>query len=93
MTATTKEHLRMLQWVFIAFLFYGAALIFKGYGVEPELQIVSMKLGHITIAAFVGYWIDRTAFRTRITASSHPLESVRRAIIIASAMLAIALGL
>jgi hypothetical protein len=93
MTATTKEHLRMLQWVAISFTFYLAAILFKTYGADAEVQIVAMKLGHITIAAFVGYWIDRTAFRTRITVSSHPLESVRRAIIIASAMLAIALGL
>lgn len=92
MFGLTRERLRMLQWVFISACFYTTAIVLKKYGGDPETQIVAMKLGHITIAAFVGYWIDRSAFRRR-TSTTNSTDDLRRAIIIAAAMLAIALGL
>lgn len=83
------DKFRMAQWLLIAAAFHYAALNVA----DPQIQTICMKLGHVTIAAWFGYVIDRTAFRKRITQASTDLECIRRAIIIGSAMLSIGLGL
>lgn len=85
------DKLRMIQWLALAALFYGLALLV--FGGQPQLQTIFLKLGNITIAAFVGYKLDIHAFRKRITPFSSELEQIRRAIIMAAAMLAVSLGL
>jgi small-conductance mechanosensitive channel len=82
----------MLQWLIFAAVFYVLALYVVGE--RPQLQTLCWKLGNLTVASFVGYWIDRRAFQfSRIDAGSNPLLQVRRAIIIAAAMLTVGLGL
>jgi len=88
-----QDKLRMAQWLFIALAFYAAAMLLAHADALPRMQTVMYKLGHQTIAAHVGYWIDRSAFRKRISCGSHPLSEIRRAIVMAACMLAVALGL
>lgn len=84
------DKLRMAHWAVFSGLIYLAAM----YVAQPQLQIVLWKIGHITVAAFVGYWIDRNVFRdSRIHSNSLPMLQVRRAIIIGAAMLAISMGM
>ena len=89
------EIFRMLQWLLISFCLYAFAIALANKGIDfyPQIQTVSWKLGHLTIAAFFGYWIDRNAFRDRITPDSIPLITIRRAIIIMGSMIAISLGM
>lgn len=85
-----SNKLRMAQWLLFAAIFYGIAM----YISMPQIQTLCWKLGNVTVAAFVGYWIDRRAFyKKRLTGESVPTEEIRRAIIIAAAMLAVSLGL
>jgi len=86
-----SDKLRMAQWLALAALFYGLALTV--FGGQPQLQTLAWKLGNVTVAAWVGYWLDRRAFRLPITPKSPGLEQIRRAIIMAAAMLAVSLGL
>jgi hypothetical protein len=66
---------------------FGANLTETGF--YPRVQTVLWKCGHLNLAAYVGYWIDRNAFRgLRIGRSSPPAEQIRRAIIIGASMLA-----
>ena len=83
------DKLRMVQWLLIAALLYLAAM----HVAQPQFQIVLWKTGHITVAAFAGYWIDRAAARKRLTHTSPGSEHMRRAIIISAAMLAVSMGM
>lgn len=84
------DKLRMFHWLLIAAGLYFAATIVQ----QPQLQIVLWKTGHITVAAFAGYWVDRAAFReTRLNVRSDPRLQIRRAIVIGAAMVAISLGM
>lgn len=91
----------MIQWLCIAVVLYIAAILIAevnaGSPVPPSwipIQTALWKLGNVTLAAFVGYWIDRRAFhQERLNAMSPPLHGVRRAIVMGAAMLAVALGL
>ena len=85
-----KDYFRMFAWlIFAAFLYLIALNV-----AMPQIQTLCWKLGNVTVAAFVGYWIDRHAFtEARLYRGSPPLEQVRRAIIIAACMIAVALGL
>lgn len=88
------DKMRMFQWVLISAVLYTCASLLAISQALPQMQIVLWKMGHITLAAFAGYWIDRRAFPlARIDLASSPVEHVRRAIIIGAAMLAIAMGL
>jgi hypothetical protein len=90
-----RELLRMGHWLILALLFYFAAVCMANQGMDyyPQAQTVLWKLGHLTIAAFAGYWIDRNAFRDRMSVDASPLLHLRRAIIIVGAMIAISLGM
>ena len=84
------DKFRMVQWLAIAAALYAIALWIS----QPQIQTALWKLGNVTVAAFVGYWIDRRAFWfARLDHNSQPLLHLRRAIIMAAAMLAVALGL
>lgn len=88
----SKDKVRMAQWLVFAVLFYSIAAYSAMYPDWAEMRpvgAVCQRLGHITIAAFVGYWIDRNAFKHAPNDSN---GSIRRAIIIAAAILAISLG-
>lgn len=87
---------RMLQWLLISTALYALAVALAATESLPQIQIIMWKLGHITVAAFVGYWIDRNAFKAagqRMNSAANPLQEIRRAIIIGASMLATALAL
>ena len=85
-----KDKFRMIQWLIIAAIFYAVALNVA----MPQVQTLCWKLGNVTVASFVGYWIDRRAFYwARLSETSLPILHLRRAAIMAAAMLAVALGL
>lgn len=90
-----KEYHRMSQWLLIAVILYGSATLMAKQGIDyyPQIQTIFWKLGHQTIAAFFGYWVDRTMCRGRMTEASGEMQGIRRAIIVVGAMLAIALGM
>lgn len=94
-----KEYGRMAQWLLLSLLAYAVAAVLadvitpEGNGLYPRLQTVLWKVGHLNLAAYIGYMLDRNAFRDRIEYSSHPLKHIRRAIIIAATMLAFGLAL
>lgn len=95
-----KDMLRMAQWLAFSLLAYGVAAALAGVtdsadsGLFPRVQTVLWKCGHLNLAAWIGYHIDRAAFMySRIRHNSHPQEQIRRAIIIAATMLAFGLAL
>lgn len=87
-----KDRLRMAHWLLMAIVFFTLAAIVALSGIHEIRTVgaVSQALGKVTISAFVGYWIDRSAFRDRVDSDSEPLKQLRRAIIIGCAMLSVA---
>jgi hypothetical protein len=83
---------RMIEWLLMAALLYSVCIVLRTLDLEPQVQVVLWKLANVTIAAFVGYWIDRRAF-ARVGGTTTPLEQIRRALVMAAAMLSVALGL
>lgn len=88
-----RDLTRMVDWLIWAVFAYAACIFLRAYDMEPQLQTVLWKLGNVTVAAYVGYWIDRRAFQSRITTGSTPIDTVRRAIVMAATMLSVGLGL
>ena len=86
------DKLRMSQWLALALLLYLVAPVLSAVGMV-QLSTVVWKVGHLTVAAHVGYWIDRNAFGDRITPASSDTQKLRRAIVIGCALLAMALGM
>jgi len=92
------DRLRMVQWLGFAAVLYAASMLVGFLGVEPGsqwalIQTLCWKLGNVTVAGYVGYKLDVHAFRKHITPYSNGQEQIRRAIIIAAAMLAVGMGL
>ena len=83
---------RMIEWLLLAAGFYLGCIVLRAYEIEPQVQVVLWKLGNVTIASYLGYWIDRRAFG-RITANSTPVSQARRATVMAACILAVAMGL
>lgn len=98
-TFTSKDLTRMSHWLMLSLWAYCMASVLAGWpadtdaGLFPRIQTVLWKVGHLNLAAFIGYWLDRAAFRDRIMASTPALLHIRRAIIMAAAMLAFGLAL
>lgn len=87
-----SDKFRMVHWLGFAAVFYGAAMLV--FGSQPQLQTLCWKLGNLTVASFAGYWIDRNLFsESRVHSYSSPFLQIRRAIIVAAAMLAVGMGL
>lgn len=84
---------RMAFWFLLSVALYGLAMLLAQADLAPKIQIICWKIGHLNIAAFLGYWLDRNAFQDRIELDTAPLLQMRRAVIIAGAMLAVAMGL
>lgn len=81
---------RMLPWALLAILFYIAALATA----QPQIQTLLWKVGHITLGANIGYWIDRTAFMDRLEpGTTDPIRAMARAVVVAAAILGLSLGL
>lgn len=84
-----KDKSRMLQWLIAAIVLYAVAMMI----VQPQIQTALWKAGNVTLAAWLGYQIDRRAFYYERCDKGKNMCQMRRAIIIAAAMLAIGLGL
>jgi hypothetical protein len=95
-----KEYLRMAQWLLLSIALYGLATWLNSFsavgqpgGMFPRVQAVLWKCAHLNLAAYLGYWIDRNAFRDRIVWDSSPVKHIRRAIIIGATMLSFGMAL
>lgn len=85
-----KNILRMLQWLILAAGFYIAAILTD----QPQLQTGLWKAGHITLGAYLGYWIDCHLFgHFRPTTETCTYRALARAIIVSAAILGMAFGL
>lgn len=58
----------------------------SGRGINGPLQTLTWKQWHLTMGAFAGYWLDRTAFQDRVRGDTLPLAMIRRAIVMSAAM-------
>lgn len=85
----TKDQARMLQWLIAALALYATAMMIA----QPQIQTALWKAGNVTLAAWLGYQIDRQAFPYERCKEGKASAQIRRATIIAAAMLAIGLGL
>lgn len=87
---------RMFQWLLIAAALYASAMTLHYFSTGPTLwspiETVLWKLGHVTVAGFAGYWLDRSLFRDRISANDKTCH-MRRAVIVAAVVVAVAMGL
>lgn len=84
---------RMIEWLLVAALFYAVAYAMFWAGVTGPFQTLAWKLGHVTLGGYAGYRLDRAAFRDRITAATHPLSMIRRAIVMFAAMYTLGTGM
>lgn len=87
---------RMTDWLLITLALLAAIAVLS----PQQLPVSLYKLSLITMAAVVGYWIDRSLFPyarpdDAVLIPSHILQAtaqLRRAIIVGCAMLAVSLG-
>ena len=88
MSKSEINFLRMFHWLLLAVLFYAAALLVT----QPQIQTGLWKLGHITVGAFAGYWIDRNLFG-RVSPDASGTRLLARAVVVAASILGMAFGL
>ncbi|WP_168798524.1 hypothetical protein [Herbaspirillum sp. ST 5-3] len=91
-TENTRDKLRMIEWLLVAALLLGSAGLMLLLGIRGPYQTLVWKLGLVTLGGFVGYRLDRAAYRDRITLNSPPPIMIRRAIIMAACIGGLALG-
>lgn len=87
------DKVRMLNWLLVAALFYAVAYAMFWADVTGPFQTLAWKLGHVTLGGFVGYRLDRAAFRDRVTPMTPPLVMLRRAIVMVGAMYVLGVGM
>jgi putative exporter of polyketide antibiotics len=94
-----RNKTRMCEWLLMSLLAYAVAagmaemLAYGESGLWPRMQVVLWKVGHLNLAAYLGYFLDRRAFCDRIEPHTHHMKHIRRAIIMVGAMLAFGLAL
>jgi hypothetical protein len=94
-----RNKTRMVQWLLLSLLAYAIAagmaemLAYGDSGLWPRVQTILWKCGHLNLAAYIGYWIDRNSFGDRIEPHSHVTKHMRRAVIMVGAMIAFGLAL
>ncbi|MDQ2822441.1 MAG: putative holin [Pseudomonadota bacterium] len=84
---------RMINWLMVAAFFYAVAYAMFSAEVSGPFQTLFWKLGHVTLGGYVGYRLDRAAFRDRITPLTPPLLMIRRAIVMVGAMYVLGMGM
>jgi hypothetical protein len=87
--SNATELYRMAHWAMIAAALYWVALgPFNLQDTQPALQSTIYHVANLTLRAFVGYWIARTALgRMSHDETDPPRGIVGRAIIIAAVIL------
>lgn len=88
-----KDKLRMIEWLAVAATLFISASVLLMLGIKGPYQTLLWKLGLVTLGGFVGYRLDRAAFRDRIAIDSPPLLMIRRAIIMFAAILGLGAAL
>lgn len=94
-TSATKSAAtsRMVAWVYISIPLLLVVAILS----PQKIGLFLYKANLVTFAAFLGYWIDRTAYPyarpDEVDNVMMPSAMIRRAIIMAACVLAMALGL
>jgi len=84
------DKMRMIVWLVAGVLLYFASIA-VGPG-EPIIQTTLYKLGHVTILAWVGYWISRHALG-RVSTGATDGDKLARALVMAGVIIAGSLGL
>jgi len=91
-----RNRTRMLEWLALALVAYATAAVLAPAGLNDpmwaKLSDMAFKVGHATMAAFVGYWIDRHTLG-RVTERATQGRLLARAVIIGSCMLCVSAGL
>lgn len=87
------EHNRMLNWLLSAFVLYGIAFALNYFRISEAGASLFYKFGHVTVAGFLGYRLDRSLFRDRMCNNTEPLKQLRRAILVGAVVLSISIGL
>lgn len=84
---------RMSTWVWISIPLLIVVVVLS----PQKLGLLVYKLNLVTIAAALGYWLDRNAFPyarpDQVAEALMPSAMLRRAIIMAAVVLAMAMGL
>ena len=84
----------MTDWLLVTLVLLAAIAVLS----PQQLPVSLYKLSLITMAAVVGYWIDRSLFpyarpdNLSLATSLQAASMLRRAIIVGCAMLAVSLG-
>ena len=82
------DALRMMQWFAVAGALYVVTFDLGLQETHPGLQATIYTLANITIRAWLGYWIARTALgRVDLDGGSDSSQYIARAIIIAGVVL------
>lgn len=87
---------RMTEWLIVSLLLLAAIWVLA----PQQLGVSLYKLSLITMAAWVGYWIDRSLFpyarpddaELNVSEMATSAAMLRRAIVVGCAMLAVSLG-
>lgn len=93
-----RNRIRMLHWMLLSVVCYWLAGFLQTMpaatpdGTFPHMQAVLWRVGHLNLGAFLGYWVDRHAFRDRILPWGPALALIRRAIIIAACIIGMAIA-
>lgn len=84
----STEFYRMAHWAIIAAALYFVALGFSLQDTQPALQSTIYHAANVTLRAWIGYWIARTALgRMRHNEMDPPIAILARAVIIGAVIL------
>lgn len=93
------DKLRIWPWLCLAFAFIAIVAVVAPY----QLGVLAWSLSKLSLGAYLGYWVDRSIFHycrphaflehnTSVPPAVFAASMIRRALIIAAAILALGLG-
>ena len=83
-----QELYRMFHWALIAAVLYFIALGFSLQDTQPAMQSTIYHAASVTLRAWIGYWIARTALgRMNHNETDPPIAILARAVIIGAVIL------
>lgn len=89
-TAKVLDKLRMVIWLVIGLGAYTASVLVGPS--DPIVQTTLYKIGHVTVLAWIGYWIARNAIG-RLDTTSTQGDKLGRALVMGAVIIAGSLGL
>lgn len=88
MKKVLSEPFRMAQWLIVAVALYVVTFDFNLQESNPGLQSVIYTAANVTLRAWIGYWISRTALgRIKLDGTEAAGKLIARAIIIGAAIM------